>query len=374
MRVFLLLLLCWFSNNPSTAQRLQRSSTARKAVVDRTPEAICSTSRKDLKFYISKACEEVASTFKTTPLLDTAGRCGTRKLWEALRNSTHITSVPSAAHFIYCPSHLAHLALEHHEELARFDPTGHRVVYGVNTADLGWSDFRLVGLRMAPTPTFWKQMANSTLLSFFAIAQHDSGVCNKNGTVCKGDFRVGQDISMHAINSCPEDALLAKITPWRTGTWLPKRNLTFYFSGRSKMSQTRCRRENNLADGSTECAAVSSRGQIAKVKLDGFVVAGMPSSYEEDVNFIKRSVFCFAPVGVNGGYGFRYVRAIMNGCIPVIMNDGRPLPYDDVLDYRSFAVVIRKGGTVHEMVRQLEKMQKEPAKIAKLQDGLSKVW
>mmetsp|Transcript_329 Transcript_329/g.756 ORF Transcript_329/g.756 Transcript_329/m.756 type:complete len:401 (-) Transcript_329:362-1564(-) len=342
-----------------------------------TPETICSTDRKDLKFYIPQVCVDVSRAFKrAAPLPDKEGRCGTQMLWETISNSSHLVSSPSEAHFIYCPAHLAHVALEHHEKLApKMDPTGHRMVYGVNTADLGWNDFRLIRKVMAPTPKFWRLLKNSTLLSFFAVAEGDTSVCNKGGMKCKGDFRVGQDINLHAINACAEDALLARITPWRTGTWL-KRNLTLYFSGRMKMSQSVCRKENQLADGSHECAAISSREQLAKYTHLGkqYIVDGMPSSYDEDTEFVKRSLFCFAPVGVQGGYGFRYVRSIMNGCIPVIMNDGRPLPYEDILDYSTFAVVIKKGGTVREMIRTLEKLKRQPEKITELHRGLAKVW
>eukprot|EP00959_Pyramimonas_sp_CCMP1952_P353518 7406601-Pyramimonas_sp.AAC.1 len=134
MRVSLfVLLVVWGST--------QRASTASLF----TPESICSTDRRDLKIYIPKVCEDVSYSFKrAAPLPDNNGRCGTRMLWETIRNSTHLVSSPSEAHFIYCPAHLAHVVLEHHENLApKWDPTGHRMVYGVNTADLGWNDFRL---------------------------------------------------------------------------------------------------------------------------------------------------------------------------------------------------------------------------------------
>jgi hypothetical protein len=48
--------------------------------------------------------------------------------------------------------------------------------------------------------------------------------------------------------------------------------------------------------------------------------------------------FCLAPLG--GGWGNRLHVAMMHGCIPLIIQPNTVLPYDDVLNYETFAVKI----------------------------------
>jgi hypothetical protein len=81
--------------------------------------------------------------------------------------------------------------------------------------------------------------------------------------------------------------------------------------------------------------------------------------------------FCMVPKGATGGDARRHMSAIAYGCVPVIVHDQLHMPYDELLDWNSFAVFVRKedmgslDNTLAELVDSGEyiKMQRRLAGI-----------
>lgn len=85
---------------------------------------------------------------------------------------------------------------------------------------------------------------------------------------------------------------------------------------------------------------------------------------------MKNSVFCLAPLGY-ALWNFRLYEAVMLGCIPVIIADNIELPFESVIDYRSFTVKILETQVVH-LKQILQSIPKED--IQKKQQTLKRVW
>ncbi|KAJ6733781.1 EXOSTOSIN HEPARAN SULFATE GLYCOSYLTRANSFERASE -RELATED [Salix koriyanagi] len=60
-----------------------------------------------------------------------------------------------------------------------------------------------------------------------------------------------------------------------------------------------------------------------------------------------RSRFCICP-GAPHVHGARIAEAIHYGCVPVILSDYSVLPFNDILDWRKFSVVIKEKD-VHQL-------------------------
>jgi hypothetical protein len=56
---------------------------------------------------------------------------------------------------------------------------------------------------------------------------------------------------------------------------------------------------------------------------------------------IEKSQFCLAPSGA--GWGIRIIELVMDGCIPVIIQDNITQPYEDVLPYRKFSLRVAEA-------------------------------
>ena len=52
--------------------------------------------------------------------------------------------------------------------------------------------------------------------------------------------------------------------------------------------------------------------------------------------------FCMVPLGATGGDPRRHMAGIAYGCVPVIVHDHTHLTFDELLDWKSFAVFVRK--------------------------------
>mmetsp|Transcript_3221 Transcript_3221/g.4359 ORF Transcript_3221/g.4359 Transcript_3221/m.4359 type:complete len:398 (+) Transcript_3221:106-1299(+) len=318
----------------------------------------CTTLLHDIRIHIPLECMAALDPDKKSFIYR---RSGTFLMVEAIRNSSYHTNDLHEADFFICPSTQVKDIEKVVESLSNFNNTKRRFVFGINTNDLGWKDFRIA--HDVHETFFSKTVAQSVLISYFGVNKGQSSVCHKGMRMCLGDFRQGQDLISHAVNRLGDDVVSLQ-SPWITNKWLT-RDLVLYFSGRTK---NKC----NVKD--PRCSAISSRAQLQNIKKKGYIYVGVPKSREEDINFFQRSLFCFCPLGVNGGYGFRYVRAIRNGCIPIIMNDGRPLPYDQVLKYHDFSVVIPKFTSIEKMIAIVENVKGNSTEVKRLRDGLAYSW
>ncbi|GFP89678.1 probable glucuronosyltransferase gut1 [Phtheirospermum japonicum] len=80
------------------------------------------------------------------------------------------------------------------------------------------------------------------------------------------------------------------------------------------------------------------KGKLGKQHADDVVVTPLRAeNYHEE---IANSVFCGVMPG--DGWSGRLEDSILQGCIPVVIQDGIYLPYENVLNYESFAVRIRE--------------------------------
>ena len=84
--------------------------------------------------------------------------------------------------------------------------------------------------------------------------------------------------------------------------------------------------------------------------------------------YMRRSRFCLCPTG--SGWGVRLVQAVANGCVPVIVQDQVHQPGDDVLNYASFSLRLRRAD-IPILDRVLEAIT--PAQLAAMQAALKRV-
>jgi len=79
--------------------------------------------------------------------------------------------------------------------------------------------------------------------------------------------------------------------------------------------------------------------------------------------------FCFAPTG--WGWGQRVFEAILSGCIPVIMQSDNLQPFEGILPWKQFAVMLNESDipNLHEVLAAIPQ-----AKVESMQRTLSCVW
>lgn len=84
------------------------------------------------------------------------------------------------------------------------------------------------------------------------------------------------------------------------------------------------------------------------------------------------SKFCLLPAGDTPS-ACRLFDFIASLCIPVIVSDGIELPFEDVIDYRSFSVFLRSDSALKPgfLVKKLRKVK--PGKILKYQKAMKEV-
>lgn len=74
--------------------------------------------------------------------------------------------------------------------------------------------------------------------------------------------------------------------------------------------------------------------------------------YENYLRTAARSKFLLCPRGY-GPHSFRQYEAFQLGCVPVIISDIRFLPWEDELDWNSFAIVTDKVDSLYEMLKSI---------------------
>ncbi|KAK0596596.1 hypothetical protein LWI29_017159 [Acer saccharum] len=123
-----------------------------------------------------------------------------------------------------------------------------------------------------------------------------------------------------------------------------KRKTLFYFNGNLGPAYENGRPEASYSMGIRQKLAEefgsspNKKGKLGKQHAEDVIVSPLRSeNYHED---LASSVFCGVLPG--DGWSGRMEDSVQQGCIPVIIQDGIFLPYENVLNYESFAVRIRE--------------------------------
>ncbi|KAL7138513.1 hypothetical protein ABFS83_10G169300 [Erythranthe nasuta] len=123
-----------------------------------------------------------------------------------------------------------------------------------------------------------------------------------------------------------------------------ERKTLFYFNGKLGPAFEHGRPEATYSMGirqkvAEEFASTPNKeGKLGKQHADDVVVTPVRANdYHEE---IANSTFCGVMPG--DGWSGRMEDSILQGCIPVVIQDGIYLPYENILNYDSFAVRIRE--------------------------------
>lgn len=154
-----------------------------------------------------------------------------------------------------------------------------------------------------------------------------------------GSFVRGRDI---VLPPQPKQAFLralAKNSAYRRN-WRERATLLF-FSGTIARSWVK----GNVRLAAMDAAAAWADSRVRIV--DGMV--------KDDAAEMANSVFCLAPPGKLGHWGFRSSMAVLSGCVPVIIGDNRALEFEELLggaDAYDPAIVIREAHihSVHDIL------------------------
>ena len=133
----------------------------------------------------------------------------------------------------------------------------------------------------------------------------------------------------------------------------------FFFKGSTRPNRYNPCSGEKLIYGPESCQELYSQGvrQYISQKFTnttGFEVGS--TGRFKGVKSMSNAKFCLAAGG--GGYDMRLFDSIAQGCVPVLTAESMSYPYDDILDYNKFAVVIDK----HD-----ERLQNLPETLSKVQ-------
>ncbi|CAA0812736.1 exostosin family protein [Striga hermonthica] len=123
-----------------------------------------------------------------------------------------------------------------------------------------------------------------------------------------------------------------------------ERKTFFYFNGNLGPAYENGRPEATYSMGIRQKVAEEfgsspdKKGKLGKQHADDVIVTSLRTyNYQEQ---LASSVFCGVMPG--DGWSGRMEDSILQGCIPVVIQDGIYLPYENILNYESFAVRIRE--------------------------------
>lgn len=152
-----------------------------------------------------------------------------------------------------------------------------------------------------------------------------------------------------------------------------KRKTFFYFNGNLGSAYEKGRPEATYSMGIRQKVAEefgsspTKEGKLGKQRADDVIVTPLRSeNYHEDV---ASSIFCGVMPG--DGWSGRMEDSILQGCIPVIIQDGIFLPYENVLNYESFAVRIRED-EIPNMINILRGFNE--TEIEFMLENVKKIW
>ncbi|XP_059646319.1 uncharacterized protein LOC132292199 isoform X1 [Cornus florida] len=163
-------------------------------------------------------------------------------------------------------------------------------------------------------------------------------------------FDPDKDLVLPAWKVPDVDALSLKL--WATPR--EKRKILFYFNGNLGPAFENGRPEATYSMGIRQkvadefASSPNKEGKLGKQHAEDVIVTPLRSdNYHQD---LATSIFCGVMPG--DGWSGRMEDSILQGCIPVVIQDGIFLPYENVLNYESFAVRIRED-EISNMIRIL---------------------
>ncbi|KAK3271821.1 hypothetical protein CYMTET_19853 [Cymbomonas tetramitiformis] len=182
--------------------------------------------------------------------------------------------------------------------------------------------------------------------------------------VVSGTFVPGVDINIPPLEaSWVANDRYPPASPYFRPNGLPKddafedlsRNYTFFFAG-AVIKDPRIR--NNV------------RWKVYNMSFadPGYVVVNSLENnleYPKYLKMLARSKFCLAPAGKGGGWGLRFVHAVLSGCVPVMSQVDFTEVFQELLPLKRFVVVLDEDtlgdlpAKVAEAHAQLRHMQVE---------------
>ncbi|KAI8558984.1 hypothetical protein RHMOL_Rhmol04G0138900 [Rhododendron molle] len=148
-------------------------------------------------------------------------------------------------------------------------------------------------------------------------------------------------LSMESF-SWDEGACYAPKEIWNSMMSREKRNTLFYFNGNLGQAYEHGRPEDTYSMGIRQKVAEefgstpNKEGKLGKQHAEDVIVTPLRSDNYHEA--LANSVFCGVMPG--DGWSGRMEDSMLQGCIPVVIQDGIYLPYENVLNYESFAVRI----------------------------------
>ncbi|CAN6454171.1 unnamed protein product [Victoria cruziana] len=182
-------------------------------------------------------------------------------------------------------------------------------------------------------------------------------------------FDPDKDLVIPAWKRPDPDALKSKL--WARS--LEERQTLFYFNGNLGPDYHNGRPEASYSMGIRQKVAAefgsipNKKGELGRQHSpDVMVTAERIDNYHEK---LSRSTFCGVFPG--DGWSGRMEDSILHGCVPVVIQDGVFLPYENVLNYDSFAVRIHED-EIPNLIKILRAINKTEIEL-KLQN-VHKLW
>ncbi|KAL5708110.1 adenylosuccinate synthase [Ranunculus cassubicifolius] len=151
------------------------------------------------------------------------------------------------------------------------------------------------------------------------------------------------------------------------------RKRLFYFNGNLGSAYTHGRPEDTYSMGIRQKLAKEfgsspdKEGKFGRQNSSDVMVTPLRSdNYYEDLG---NSIFCGVLPG--DGWSGRMEDSVLHGCIPVIIQDGIYLPYENVLNYESFAVRIPEDG-IPDLIKTLRGFNE--TEIDFMLANVQKIW
>ncbi|KAM7265504.1 hypothetical protein ACFE04_003187 [Oxalis oulophora] len=182
-------------------------------------------------------------------------------------------------------------------------------------------------------------------------------------------FDPDKDLVLPAWKVPDINALRSKL--WATSR--EQRHTLFYFNGNLGPAYENGRPEDSYSMGIRQKLAEefgsnpNKQGKLGKQYADDVIVTPLHS--EDYHNDLSHSVFCGVMPG--DGWSGRMEDSILQGCIPVVIQDGIFLPYENVLDYKSFAIRIHED-EIPNLINILRVFN--DAEIEFLLGNVKKIW